>query len=175
MAEITSEFINTGSVKTDGLDIALAHSIDSSKFFDAVNLNFAATYINEFEVQTNSSSAAFDGAGSRNFKNQFRSMPKIRGNLSVTFEKGAHTLSTQLRYIDDYENDQSNTTIDSLVTLDGQYSTNLYKDTTRLSVGIKNIMDEDPPSLGANVRPGYDNVMHNVLGRTVYMSLTQSF
>jgi iron complex outermembrane receptor protein len=175
VAEITSEFINTGSVKTNGLDVALAHSIDSSKFFDVVNLNFAATYINEFEVQTNSTSAAFDGAGSRNFRNQFRSMPKIRGNLGATFQKGEHTLSTYLRYIDDYENDQSSTTIDSLVTLDAQYSTKLYKDSAQLSIGIKNIMDEDPPSLGANVRPGYDNVMHNVLGRTIYMSLTQSF
>ena len=175
VAEITSEFINTGSVKTNGLDIALAHSLDSTNLFDAVNFNFAATYINEFEVQTNSSSATFDGAGSRNFKNQFRSMPKIRGNLGVTFEKGAHTVSTQLRYIDDYDNDQSNTTIDSFVTLDGQYSTQLFNDKARLSIGIKNIMDEDPPSLGANVRPGYDNVMHNVLGRSIYMSLTQSF
>ena len=175
VAEITSEFINTGSVKTNGLDIALAHSLDSTKLFDVVNFNFAATYINEFEVKTNSAAATFDGAGSRNFKNQFRSMPKIRGNLGVTFEKGAHTVSTQLRYIDDYENDQSNTTIDSLVTLDGQYSTQLFNDNAQLSIGIKNIMDEDPPSLGANVRPGYDNVMHNVLGRTVYMSLNHSF
>ena len=175
VAEITSEFINTGSVKTNGLDIALSHSLDSSEFFDVVDFNFVATYINEFEVKTNSSAASFDGAGSRNFRNQFRSMPKIRGNLGVTFQKGQHTLSTQLRYIDDYANDQSDTTIDSLVTLDGQYSTQLYKDSARLSIGIKNIMDEDPPSLGANVRPGYDNVMHNVLGRTVYMSLTQSF
>ena len=102
-------------------------------------------------------------------------MPKIRGNLGVTFQKGQHPLSTQLRYIDDYANDQSDTTIDSLVTLDGQYSTQLYKDSARLSIGIKNIMDEDPPSLGVNVRPGYDNVMHNVLGRTIYVSLTQSF
>jgi len=175
VAEITSEFINTGSVKTNGLDIALAHSLVSTNLFDAVNFNFAATYINEFEVQTNSSSATFDGAGSRNFKNQFRSMPKIRGNLGVTFEKGAHTVSTQLRYIDDYDNDQSNTTIDSFVTLDGQYSTQLFNDNARLSIGIKNIMDEDPPSLGANVRPGYDNVMHNVLGRTVYMTLNHTF
>ena len=174
VAEITSEFINTGSVETNGLDIALSHSLDSLELFDAIDFNFVATYINEFEVK-NGSASTFDGAGSRNFKNQFRSMPKIRGNLSVTFLKGEHTLSTQLRYIDDYENDQSNTTIDSFVTLDAQYSTQLFNDSSRFSIGIKNIMDEDPPSLGANVRPGYDNLMHNVLGRTVYMSLTQSF
>ena len=175
VAEITSEFINTGSVKTDGLDISLAHTVDSSAYFDSVNFNLGATYVNKFEVKTDSDSAKFDGAGSRNFSNQFRSMPKLRGNIAVTFEKGVHTLSTQLRYIDGYENDQSDTQIDSFMTLDGQYSMRLFQDRTRLSMGVKNLLDEAPPSLGEGVRPGYDNVIHNVLGRTVYVSLTQSF
>jgi len=102
-------------------------------------------------------------------------MPKLRGNLGITLEKGVHTLSTQLRYIDSYENDQSDTDIGSQVTLDSQYSMQLFQDRARFSLGVKNLLDEDPPSLGENVRPGYDNVIHNVLGRTVYMSLTQSF
>ena len=122
-----------------------------------------ATYVNKFEVKTDSGSETFDGTGSRNFSNQFRSMPKLRGNLGITLEKGMHTLSTQLRYIDHQ------------VTLDSQYPVQLFKDRTRFSLGVKNLLDEDPPTLGENVRPGYDNVMHNVLGRTVYMSLTQSF
>ena len=175
VAEITSEFINTGSVKTDGMDLSVAYTIDSSSYFDAINFNLGATYVNKFEVKTDSDSAKFDGAGSRNFTNQFRSMPKLRGNLGVTFEKGVHTLSTQLRYIDGYENDQSDTQIDSLVTLDGQYSMRLFEDRTQFSMGVKNLLDEEPPTLGENVRPGYDNVIHNVLGRTLYMSLTQSF
>ena len=175
VAEITSEFINTGSVKTDGMDLSVAYTIDSSSYFDAINFNLGATYVNKFEVKTDSDSAKFDGAGSRNFTNQFRSMPKLRGNLGVTFEKGVHTLSTQLRYIDGYENDQSDTQIDSLVTLDGQYSMRLFEDRTQFSMGFKNLLDEEPPTLGENVRPGYDNVIHNVLGRTLYMSLTQSF
>ncbi|HAZ79868.1 MAG TPA: hypothetical protein DCX08_08040 [Porticoccaceae bacterium] len=175
VAEITSEFINTGFVKTDGMDLSVAYTIDSSSYFDAINFNLGATYVNKFEVKTDSDSAKFDGAGSRNFTNQFRSMPKLRGNLGVTFEKGVHTLSTQLRYIDGYENDQSDTQIDSLVTLDGQYSMRLFEDRTQFSMGVKNLLDEEPPTLGENVRPGYDNVIHNVLGRTLYMSLTQSF
>ena len=134
-----------------------------------------ATYVNKFEVKTDSGSETFDDAGSRNFSNQFRSMPKLRGNLGITLEKGMHTLSTQLRYIDGSESDQSDTDIDSQVTLDSQYSVQLFNDRTRFSLGVKNLLDEDPPSLGENVRPGYDNVIHNVLGRTVYMSLTQSF
>jgi iron complex outermembrane receptor protein len=175
VAEITSEFINTGSVKTDGFDVSISHSLDSSEYFDAVNFKLGATYVNKFEVKTDSGSETFDGAGSRNFSNQFRSMPKLRGNLGITLEKGMHTLSTQLRYIDGYENDQSDTDIDSQVTLDSQYSVQLFQNRTRFSLGVKNLLDEDPPSLGENVRPGYDNVIHNVLGRTVYMSLTQSF
>lgn len=175
VAEITSEFINTGSVKTDGFDVSIAHSLDSSEYFDAVNFKLGATYVNKFEVKTDIGSETFDGAGSRNFSNQFRSMPKLRGNLGITLEKGMHTLSTQLRYIDGYENDQSDTDIDSQVTLDSQYSVQLFQNRTRFSLGVKNLLDEDPPSLGENVRPGYDNVIHNVLGRTVYMSLTQSF
>jgi iron complex outermembrane receptor protein len=175
VAEITSEFINTGSVKTDGFDVSIAHSLDTSEYFDAVNFRLGATYVNKFEVKTDSASETFDGAGSRNFSNQFRSMPKLRGNLGLTLEKGVHTLSTQLRYIDSYENDQSDTDINSQVTLDSQYSMQLFQDRARFSLGVKNLLDEDPPSLGENVRPGYDNVIHNVLGRTVYMSLTQSF
>jgi iron complex outermembrane receptor protein len=175
VAEITSEFVNTGSVKTDGIDVSVAYTIDSFSYFDAINLSLGATYVNKFEVQTDSDSAKFDGAGSRNFSNQFRSMPKLRGNLGVKFEKGVHTLSTQLRYIDGYENDQSDTQIDSFLTLDGQYSIQLFQDRTRFSMGVKNLLDEEPPTLGENVRPGYDNVIHNVLGRTLYMSLTQSF
>ena len=69
--------------------------------------------MNKFEVKTDSGSETFDGAGSRNFSNQFRSMPKLRCNLGLTLEKGMHTLSTQLRYIDGSENDQSDTDIDS--------------------------------------------------------------
>jgi iron complex outermembrane receptor protein len=175
VAEITSEFINTGSVKTDGMDLSVAYTIDSSSYFDAINFNLGTTYVNKFDVKTDIDSAKFDGAGSRNFTNQFRSMPKLRGNLGVTFEKGVHTLSTQLRYIDGYENDQSDTQIDSFVTLDGQYSMRLFEDRTQFSIGVKNLLNEEPPTLGDNVRPGYDNVIHNVLGRTFYMSFTQSF
>ena len=174
---ITSEFINTGSVKTDGADLFFSYKLDESGWFDAMRFSLGATYIKKFEVKTDSNSASFDGAGSRNFSNQFRSMPKWRGNLGVTWERGNHMVSAQLRYIDSYENDQPNpeTTIDSWTTLDGQYSVRLFDDRSQLSLGVKNLLDEEPPTLGDQVRPGYDNVIHNVLGRTVYVTLSQSF
>jgi len=63
VAEITSEFINTGSVKTDGFDVSFAHTLDTSEYFDAVNFRLGATYVNKFEVKTDSGSETFDGAG----------------------------------------------------------------------------------------------------------------
>ena len=101
-------------------------------------------------------------------------MPEWRGNLGVTWERGSHTVAAQLRYIDSYENDQSATTIDSWTTLDGQYSIRLFDDRSQLSLGVRNLFDEDPPSLGDQVRPGYDNLIHTVLGRTVYVTYNQS-
>lgn len=174
---ITSEFINTGSVKTDGADISLDYEMDASGWFDAMRFSFGATYINKFDVKTNSNSASFDGAGSRNFTNQFRSMPEWRGNLGVTWERGSHMVSAQFRYIDSYKNDQPNpeSTIGSWTTVDGQYLIRLFDDRSQLSIGVKNLFDEDPPSLGDQVRPGYDNLIHNVLGRMIYATYSQSF
>lgn len=174
---ITSEFINTGSVKTDGADLSLDYDMGESDWFDAMRLSLGATYINKFDVKTNSNSAPFDGVGSRNFTNQFRSMPEWRGNVSMTWERGRHLLTAQVRYTDSYENDQPNpaSKIDSWTTVDGQYLIRLFDDRSQLSIGAKNLFDEDPPSLGEQIRPGYDNVIHNVLGRTAYVTYSQSF
>jgi iron complex outermembrane receptor protein len=46
-----------------------------------------------------------------------------------------------------------------------------------LTVGMKNIADEDPPSsrTGANFQTGYDATYTNPLGRTLYVRLNYKF
>ncbi|MBT5560343.1 MAG: TonB-dependent receptor, partial [Proteobacteria bacterium] len=177
IASITSEFINTGSVETSGIDVSVSYDFPQASGYDSLRLTSSATYIDSFKVQTNANSEPFEGAGSRNFGNQFRSMPKLRGNLGLSWMKDRHNLSAQVRYIDSYTNDQPNpdAEIDSQITLDAQYSLSLFNDRSSVRFGIENIFDEVPPSLGENVRPGYDNVIHDVLGRTVYASIVYSF
>jgi hypothetical protein len=40
---------------------------------------------------------------------------------------------------------------------------------------MKNVFDEDPPSLGPLARPAYDPVLANIRGRIIYVELTQQF
>lgn len=176
IASITSEFINTGSVKTNGIDISLSYDLPDSQWYDSLRLTSNATYINTFEVVTDNDSSAFEGAGSRNFNNQFRSMPKLRGNVGISWSKGIHGVNAQLRYIDSYTNDQAEPNVDiaSWVGVNAQYSASLLDEKLSIQFGVKNLFARIPPSLGENVRPGYDNVIHDVLGRTIYAAVTYS-
>lgn len=173
---VRSEFINTGAVKTDGADVSLGYALPASGWYDAMRVSLGATYINKFEVRNSSDSPVFDGAGSRNFTNQFRSMPQLRANLGLTWERGSHSASARIRYIDSYENDQTNpvSTVDSWTTVDGQYSFGFFARSS-LTIGVKNLFDKEPPSLGDQIRPGYDNLVHDILQRTFYATYTQAF
>jgi iron complex outermembrane receptor protein len=176
IAEVTSEFINTGSVKTNGFDVAVSYDMPDASWYDSLRITTNATYINTFEVTTVVGSDSFEGAGSRNFGNQFRSMPKLRGNIGLNWKLGIHSVSTQLNYIDSYTNDQPNpdVKIGSWIGTNLQYSISLMDENASFQVGVKNLFDQEPPTLGENVRPGYDSVIHDVLGRTIYASFTYS-
>lgn len=172
---ITSEFINTGSVKTSGIDLAVNYTIQGTKYGD-FNLRGALSYVSTFRV-TNIDGTRFDGVGNRNFNNQFSSLPQVRANAAIDWNYGNHSLNIGLRYIDSYRNDQhSGFVIGSWTALDLQYKLDLNlvgQQTTSLSIGARNLFDAAPPSLGDGQRPAYDDRVHDIRGRTVYLGLTQ--
>jgi outer membrane receptor protein involved in Fe transport len=90
---------------------------------------------------------------------------------------GNQSVDAIVRFIDSYEEDASGGVVDSFTTLDLQYglSTALFGDETRFALGINNLFDEDPPSIGLRNRPGFDAFVHSPIGREVYVRLTQSF
>lgn len=152
LRQVNTEFVNIGKVETDGIDVKADYTMDvgnSTLIFDA-----AMTYVMKFDVDTDGDGRVeFDGAGSRNFSNNFSTMPEIRGNAGVTWLMGNHSANLTARYIDSYKNDQAggNAPVDSWTTLDAQYSIRIPGligdgDTT-LSVGVNNLTDEDPPAI----------------------------
>lgn len=175
---VNSNFINTGSVETDGFDLVLDYGFETANL-GGVNLTTAATFIDSFEVRNDAGSAPFDAVGSRNFRNQFRSLPELRANLSASWFYGSHAVTGTVRYIDSYLNDQNDEEIASFTTFDLRYEyewDSPFSDApTFVSVGANNLFDEDPPSLGEGTRPGYDPTVHSVRGRILYMSLIQEF
>ena len=151
LREVITQFVNIGSVETDGIDVNANYNTDIGP--GNLNLNLGATFVNSFDVDTDGDGAVdFDGAGSRNFRNSFATMPEIRANLSATYFVGDHTINLATRYIDGYNNDQSNNgPVDSWTTFDAQYSyvwSGLLGDgDTSVTVGVNNLTDEEPPAL----------------------------
>jgi iron complex outermembrane receptor protein len=154
LRQVNSEFVNIGRVETDGFDLNADYTMDvgnSTLIFDA-----SATQVMNFDVDADGDgSTEFDGAGSRNFSNNFSTMPELRAHGGVTWFMGNHSANLTLRYIDSYKNDQScDGEIESWTTLDAQYSIllpGLIGDgDTRFAIGVNNLTDEDPPALVRN-------------------------
>ncbi len=200
IVRVASTFNNVGSVKTDGVDISAAYNMDVGR--GSLTLDFFATYANEFEVDRQNGSPVFDGVGSRNQTNGFSTMPEWRGRFGGTYRLGEHAANLTARYVDGYTNDQDfDAEVDSWVSLDAQYSIVLPQllgdGDTSISLGISNLLDEDPPALRRNNadgtlrtrfdaagnydrafmrRDGYDNRSGvDIRGRVFYAGFKQSF
>jgi iron complex outermembrane receptor protein len=199
--EVRSQFVNIGSVETDGIDFNADYSMDVGN--GSLVLDLGLTYLLNFDVDVDGDGTQeFDGAGSRNQSNSFDTLPEIRGNAAATWFTGNHTARLGLNYIDSYKNDQGNNReVDSWTTLNAMYSYTfaglLGDGDTTLSVGVNNLTDEDPPGLVRNNsdgtpvtrfdsdglyvrglfdRPGYDDrAGHDLRGRIVYVRFKHAF
>ncbi len=174
---ITSSFINAGSVKTNGFDLAVDYDFDLGTI-GSLRLGAKTTYVNSFDIQLSEGGETIDAVGSRNFLNPFRPTPEWKGNFNANWKKDGHRVNLFVRYIDGYWNDNNEVDVDSWTTVDLQYTyildDFLGKETT-FSVGANNLFDLDPPSIGDGVRPGYENTIHDVRGRQVYAKIKHSF
>jgi iron complex outermembrane receptor protein len=197
LRQVNTEFVNIGRVKTDGLDIALQYSYSLGDMGELI-FNSKLTYVNKFDVVTIVGAAPFDGVGSRNFSNNFSTMPQYKANAGVTWHDANQSANVTMRYIDGYKNDQSNNApVDSFTTIDLNYSVVFEglvngNDTT-LNIGVNNLFDRDPPALirynssGELItqadnpisyidRPSYDAFSGvDIRGRIIYFGLKQAF
>lgn len=199
--EVRSQFVNIGSVETDGIDFNANYSMDIGN--GSLILDLGATFLMNFDVDVDGDGIQeFDGAGSRNQSNSFDTLPELRGNAAATWFTGNHTARLGLNYIDSYKNDQGNNReVNSWTTLDAMYSytfTGLLGDgDTTFSIGVNNLGDKDPPGLvradangnpiprfdedglfvrGLFDRPGYDDrAGHDLRGRIVYVRVKHAF
>ena len=169
-ATVIASFENRGDAQVSGLDIVGRYSADigdATLSFDA-----SGTIILEYQ-----SSEFGDIKGNRNFTNGFGSTPDVKLNGGLTLDIGNHTGNATVRYINSYLDDQSNTSIDSQTTLDLRYA--YYFDTllggngSTLGIGVTNVFDTDPPRLAQ--RPFFDNEVHDIRGRAVFLSIKHQF
>jgi hypothetical protein len=122
-------------------------------------------------------------------------MPSWRGATRLGWSYTRHELTAAINYTGGYRNDQSNNApVRRFITTDLQYRLSLDGflggKRSAISIGARNLFDEDPPSLlrystaGQLItgtvsdidRPGYDALAGaNIQGRILYLSFTHAF
>ena len=177
ITSIEVDFVNAGSINTDGLDVALGYSFDAGRY-GQFSTDLSATLVTKFDVAETRGGPTIDRLGSRNVTSFTRPTPELRGNLRLGYEKDAHLFTAIVRYTDSYRDDlNANVKIDSQTTLDLQYALRLDgmlgQGRSEFRIGAINVTDEDPPFVFD--RSGYDPLVADPRGRTVYASITQSF
>ena len=82
-----------------------------------------------------------------------------------------------VRHIGSYDNDQNGTEVEAQTTVDARYSIALDGllggESTVLGLGVVNLFDTAPPRLAQ--RPFYDEEVHDLRGRQLYVNIKQTF
>ncbi len=183
--QVTTDFINLGSVETDGIDLSTKYIFDDVAGGE-LSLDAKATYVKSFDIDFGDGSPIFDGAGNRNsFVDLLGSVPDFRLNVSATWRDDRQNIGLYVRHIgsyDDRELDSENDSIDSNTVLDVQYGYTfdglIGEGMTDLTIGVNNVTDEDPPAIdrgSSNGRIGFDQQVHDPRGRIVYLRFKHTF
>lgn len=178
---VQRQVINGADIVTSGIDLFGSYTYDLGQ--GEMTFGVDATYTLEYEsddfVDANGVTLASGGdfVGFSNEGTPFQSLIDLRGNLFARYEEGAHNLSYNLRYVNDYEDPIAPlphlAKIDSQITHDVTYSYALRDGDTRLSVSAYNLTNEDPPQAAQDLN--YDPYTHNAFGRMVKVGLVHKF
>lgn len=179
-------YLNAHSLTASGIDLELEYQIDYFEFAPGLFVtSFSLSHYLEYSLLLNDGQT-LNGLGRRNATNFIsRPMPRTRGRFEISWlgENQSRTLSVQS--ISGYRDESTQTaflgaylgyapSIDSMTTVDVQYQYKLPKigkhlSNLRLTVGIKNVLNEDPPLV--IVDGAYDYYTHDPRGRIYYVRL----
>jgi len=172
---VNTFFFNANAIDTSGLDFSARGVFDTD--IGVLNPTVDLTYILEYDVE-NADGVVTDGTGSLNRNNIGNPTPELRANLGLNWTNANHSANIFYRYIDSYENDQNEDTIDSFGTIDLQYSVGLGEflksgSETTLTLGVLNATDEAPPFVA--ISGSYDPRTGDPRGRRAYVKLGFEF
>jgi iron complex outermembrane receptor protein len=179
---VNVQYINAETVDTDGIDL----SIDWSKSTDMgdIGVSVAATRFLSYEIPCTGANArgctgasgTQDVVGYFNYDNFARSMPETKVNVTADWTRNNHKVALMGFYTSSYETTRGgipagySSSIDSWLTLDLQYAYSFEVGGTEaiLTLGAKNLTDEDAPKLFDGANFSYDPKHHDPRGQIVY-------
>ena len=189
---------NIGGIETSGFDLLVSYNFDTNwgLFGEVGNwrLDTSWTYTDEFTITpiqdlpgiTNECVGAWGGTCGQ-------PIPDLKGTTRLTLNSGNTTLSLRARYLAGITTDRIavprargesypeassfvNANIGSYLYFDftGGYA---FSEKTQLTLGMRNLLDEEPPVLGTLAQGGSNTIpaTYDVQGRVLFMSLNTRF
>ena len=164
---VFDQYSNSANRKTDGIDLELKYSWDTSAGKFA--LKNVTTKVLGFKERIRSADPYEDKSGTYQF-------PDLRNRLSLLWSENDFSAVIHANYINSYKDltyETDGHKVDSYMAYDGQL-TYSGLDNYKLIFGINNILDEEPPFSNASYT-GYDESMHNPIGRFFYIRLNHQY
>ena len=170
--EIIDVFIINGpDIKTDGVDFSVNYEFGLGSGIMTVGTN--GTRILGYEIDGWVLGGAYDALGSMNYGTSLaRSLVEWKGRGTLNYAMGALNARYNVNYIDEYERDTADVTVESQITHDLHLNYRLDDHGIDLWMSILNMTDEDPPFTG--IEMNYDTFTHNPFGRIIKIGFKYS-
>lgn len=164
---IHSSFVNLGSQEVQGLDVSSHYGLELNGYGD-IKFGLEWSYLHNFEKDDTRQVVDYTG--------EYK-YPKNRWLATTNWSKDDFAANLNFSYIGEFDDFNKSRTIDAqlLVDMSGSYR---FNDRFKLSVGVNNLFDEEPPfAIGDGDADlyGYVTSVHNPMGRYMYTKLTMNF
>ena len=191
---ITTNYINASSVETDGIDLAVDWRLSTGRA-GQFGAHLTATHFLSYKIPRTGpngrgcagSSGTQDVVGFFNYDTFVRSMPATKLNASLDWTRGPHRVALLGFYTSGYETTRPvdlraralgyTRNIDSWLTVDLQYAYafKLAGAEAILSLGSKNLFDEEAPRAYDGANFSFDPKHHDPRGRLWYAGIKLDF
>ena len=175
---VSTNFINAATVDTDGFDVSADWNLPAGDAGD-FGVQLAYSRFNSYEIPDGNGGRR-DVVGSFNHDNFVRSLPEAKWNLTADWERGNHSAAVVLYHVDSYTTGRAvpasataqgfDSNIDSWRTIDASYNYNFNIGDTQgvVTLGGKNLTDEEAPGVYDAANFSYDPKQHDPRGRIYY-------
>ena len=168
---VLNQFVNLTELRTKGFDLDLRWRFLKNDY-GGFSFNSINTYLHSFKTQNLKTDPLTEFAGTY-------TLPRMRGNHTVSWEQGAWYASATFNHIDKYGASLSAppgaaSVIGNFETIDLQGAYSGIKG-LKLTLGVRNLRDREPPVDLSNGAIPYDFTQHNPRGKFIYGTINYKF
>ena len=176
---VTATNLNVGDRRVRGVDLSLNYRLPTrswGQFSTALDVSYIAEYSNQLDED--SPKQNLEGSFIDPASEGLGGIPEWKGNFGLQWARQRWRGSYDLHFVSRMEelvpNSERHRNIESWVVHDLQFSYvfNVAQG-LRLSAGIDNLLDEDPPFAASAFNDNYDGRTHELRGRFWYAKLSQ--